>query len=309
MQVVIQVAVASTAALFIALSATMNALFLSSLGRTPVEVCLLAAVSFGSDVVKAVLPVLVVRAVIARAWGHCAIASLLLAIVVALSMASGTGFAALTRNSANSIRVSQADALRAHQKEFQDAEAAIGKLGTARQTPIIEASIAALMIDRRWTLSKFCSDVTTASLRKFCGELAALRSELAIAVTRDRLTAERRGTRRQIETLEAAGAGGESDPQAAAVAVLFGVDPSIPRRVLPIAVAVVLELGSVILVLLLAGPTVRRWRDPAETTAAASEITAVAIPVSVPHPPDMVGWQLRRNASKLSENRGGSHAR
>lgn len=309
MPIVIQVAVASTAALFIAVSAAMNALFLSSLGRTPVEMGLLAAVSIGSDVVKAVLPVLVVRAVIARAWGHCAIAGLLLAIVVALSLASGTGFAALARNSASSTRASQADALMAHQKEFQDVEVAIGRLGTARQTSIIEASIAAQMIDRRWSLSKFCSDVTTASARKFCGELATLRSELAIAVTRDRLTAERRGTRRQIETLQAAGAGGENDPQAAAVATLFGVDPSIPRRVLPIAVAVVLELGSVILVLLLAGPTVRRWRDPAGTAADTSDVPAVTIPVSVPHPADMVGWQLRRNASKLSDNRGGSHAR
>ena len=74
---------------------------------------------------------------------------------------------------------------------------------------------------------------------------------------------------------------------------------------MPIAVAVVLELGSVILILLLTGPTVRGWKEPVKAAIDAP----VTIPVSAPHPPDLVGRQLRRNASKLSDNRGESHAR
>jgi hypothetical protein len=89
------------ALMFIAVSAIMNALFLSSLGRTPLEVGLLAAVSLASDISKAVLPVLMVRAVWLRAWGNAAAAALLLMGVVALSLASGTGFALMRTRNAN----------------------------------------------------------------------------------------------------------------------------------------------------------------------------------------------------------------
>ena len=309
MNVFLLVAIAAAALVFIAVSAIMNALFLSSLGRTPVEVGLLAAVSIASDVVKAVLPVLVVRAVIMRAWTHCAIASLMLTVVVALSLASGTGFAALTRNTAVTVRDAQADDLAARRLELRDIETGIEGLAPSRQAAVVEAELAGLTVDRRWTLSKSCTDITLATTRKFCSEMSALRSELASAMARDRLTAERRGTRGRIDALQSAGAGGESDPQAVAIAALLGVDKSTPRLVLPVSIAAVLELGSVILVLLLIGPTVRRWKEPVDAPVAVPTARTVTIPVSVPHPPDMVGWQLRRNTSKLSDNRGGSHAR
>jgi len=305
MSLIVQATVAVAAALFIALSAVMNALFLSSLGRTAVEVGVLGAVSIASDLVKAVLPVLLVRAVMVKAWGHGAIASLLLAIAVALSLASGTGFAALTRHAVVANRDSQADALAARQTELRDIEAEIASLGVARHTAVVETEIAAQIIDRRWMMSKSCTDIMGTPQRTFCAGLATLRSEHATATARDRLAAERRGTRTKIESLQSAGAGGDSDPQAAAIAALLGVDRSMPRRVLPITVAVMLELGSVILMLLLAGPTVRGWKEPVDAPTA----TPVTIPVSAPHPPDLVGWQLRRNASKLSDNRGESHAR
>ena len=171
MSLVLQATVAGAALLFIAVSAIMNALFLSSLGRTPVEVGLLAAVSVAADLVKAVLPVLILRAIIARAWAHLVIASMMLAVVAALSLASGAGFAAVTRNSAVTLRVSQANTLAARQTELRDIEVGIAGLPQTRQTGVIETDIAAQTIDRRWALSKSCTDITTASVRKFCTEV------------------------------------------------------------------------------------------------------------------------------------------
>ena len=49
--------IAISAALFIALSATMNALFLSSLGRTAAEASILAVLSIAADMNNPVLPV------------------------------------------------------------------------------------------------------------------------------------------------------------------------------------------------------------------------------------------------------------
>ena len=56
----------TAAALFIAVSATMNSLFLGSLGRTPLEAGLFAAVSIAADLAKAVLPVALLAALARR---------------------------------------------------------------------------------------------------------------------------------------------------------------------------------------------------------------------------------------------------
>jgi hypothetical protein len=303
MSLVLQITMAAAALLFIAVSATMNALFLSSLGRTPVEVGLLAAVSVASDMVKAVLPVLIVRAVIIQAWWHFAIASVMLTVVVVLSLASGTGFAALTRNTAVSVRTAQGDELAAWQKELRDIDTAIDGLAPSRQAAVVEADIAGQTIDRHWTWSKSCTDITGASARKFCTGVSALRSELALATSRDQLTAKRSGTRSRIDVLQLAGAAGDSDPQSVAIAALLGVDKSTPRVVLPVSIAVVLELGGVILVLLLAGPTLIGWREPGTVPKPAPA------PVEVPMSADRAHWQRQRNKASLNGNRGESHER
>ncbi len=303
MSLVLQVTVASAALLFIAVSAMMNALFLSSLGRTPVEVGLLAAVSIASDMVKAVLPVLIVRAVIVRAWSHLAIASVMLTVVMAMSLASGTGFAALTRNAAVTVRGAEADELAALLRQLRDIEAGIDGLASSRQTAVVEADIAGQIIDRRWAWSKSCTDITGPSARKFCTGLSSLRSELALATSRDQLTAKRNGTRSRIDVLQLAGASGESDPQAVAIAALLGVDKSTPRLVLPVSIAVVLELGGVILVLLLAGPTLIGWRETGTLPKPAMS------PVEVPMSADRTHWQRQRNKAILNGNRGESHER
>ena len=303
MSLVLQATVAGAALLFIAVSAIMNALFLSSLGRTPVEVGLLAAVSIASDMVKAVLPVLIVRAVIVRAWAHCAIASVMLMVVVALSLASGTGFAASTRNASVTARGAQADELAARQKELRDIETGIAGLAAARQTAVVEADIAGLAIDRRWSLSKSCTDITAASTRKFCTDVSGLRSELASATARDQLTAERRDTRGRIDVLQSSGAAAESDPQATAIAAMLGVEKSTPRLVLTVSLAVVLELGSVFLVLLAAGPTLLSWREPGSIPA------PVPLPAEVPAQADRSHWRRQHDKAKVNGGWGGHHAR
>ena len=303
MSLILQATVASAALLFIAISAIMNALFLSSLGRTPIEVGLLAAVSVASDMVKAVLPVLIVRAIMIRAWSQCVIASVMLTVVVALSLASGTGFAALTRNAAVTTRDAQADELAARQRELRELEIGIEGLAPSRQTAVVEAAIAGLTIDRHWALSKSCTDITGPSARKFCTGLSTLKSELALATARDQLTAKRSGTRSGIDVLQMAGAGGDSDPQAAAIAALLGVDKSTPRLVLPVSIAVVLELGGVILVLLLADPTLIGWREPGTSPK------PMLVPAEVPMSADRTHWQRQRNKPILTGNRGESHER
>ena len=309
MSLILKLAIALAAVLFIGISATMNALFLSSLGQTSVEAALLASVSVAADVVKATLPVVIARAVAIRAWGHCAAAGVMLALVTALSVSSGAGFAALTRNVAVTSRIAQVEVLTARRKELREVDAQIEALAPSRAASVIEAEIAASAVDRRWQTSKSCSAFTTTSIRQFCAEVFKLRSELSVALVRDRLAAERSVTRAKVENLRATGAGAESDPQAVAIAALFGVDKSTPRLVLPVSVAVILELGSVILVLLLAGPTISRWNEPVTGPALVAHAKPATIPISPPLNGDIVGWQLKKNRTTLTSERGGIHAR
>ncbi len=227
----------------------------------------------------------------------------MLAVVVALSLASGTGFAALTRDAATAARKAKSDTLAARQRELHDLEARIAALAPTQPASVIETELAASHVSRHWTASKSCSVVDTASAQKFCGGVFKLRSSLASATERDRLTAERRATRARIEALQAEAAGSDIDPQATAIAALLGVDKSTPRLVLTTSLAVVLELGSVILVLLVAGPALLGWREP----GTAPEPTPV--PAEVPPSPERSHWHRQRNTAIVNGNRGNGHAR
>lgn len=309
MSLFVQASIAIAAAVFIAVSAVMNAVFLSSLGQTAMEASLLTAVSIAADIAKAILPVLVVRAIAVRAWWHCATATVMLALLVTMSLTSGTGFAALTRNAVTAIRQSHAERIDALRQRLQEIEASLTALPTARQLAVVTSEIEARKIEWAWTSTKGCTDITSAAGRRFCTALSALRNEAVVAEARDRLTAERSGTRVQLERLREAGAGGDHDPQATAVAALLKVDPALLRVVLPVWIAVVLELGAVALVLLWAGPTVRLWQEPNGYTALEEKTEVPVIQPPPPRPPDPVGWQLQRSRIKLEGGRDGSHAR
>lgn len=295
---VLKGAVVIAALVFIAVSALMNALFLSSLGRTGIEAGLLAAVSLASDTVKAVLPVLMVRAVNLRAWGHAAAAAVMLTVVVALSLASGTGFAALTRDGATATRESKAAMLMARKQELRDIESQMTALSPARPATVIDVELRGLQLDRRWMLTKSCQEPVSVSGRQFCAAVSKIQQELATARARDELVATRQRLINGIEELQRVGAGTESDPQVAALAELFGVDRILPRVIITSSIAVILELGSVILVLLVAGPTLRDWREPGEMQEPR--------PVSAETPlqSDRLHWRRQRDKAGLVQNSG-----
>lgn len=304
MTLALRAAVLSAAFLFIVVSAAMNATFLSSLGRSTFESCLFAVVSIAADIAKAVLPVLIVRAIALRAWGQCATASVMISVVVALSLASGTGFTALTRGTVVAERETQTMHLVTQKQDLVEAEARIAALPPARPVSIIEAELNGTRVDPRWSWSKSCADIRSPAIQKFCAEVSRLRTELATATARDSLTARRQGLRDGIRALGQAGAGTESDPQASAIAALLGIDRSLPRLVMTSSIAVVLELGSIFLILLAAGPTLR------DQVAPPGPSKPVTLSPEIPNPEQRAYWQKRREMSRLKAGEGvTNHAR
>lgn len=304
MQVGVQGALALAAVLFIVVSMIMNALFMSSLGRTSLEIGLLASVSVAADIVKVVLPIVIMRALCLRAWVHASFAITMLVVVVVLSLVSGTGFVALTRGGAAAVRDTKSEMLASRKQQLREIETRIATLTAARPSSIVEAELAGLRNDRRWSQSRLCVDVTAPSLRQFCAEISRLRVELATAGEFDKLIIDRERLRGEGETLGQAGVGSDSDPQVNSIAVFLGINPSLPRTLLSVFVAGLLELGSVTLVLLAAGPAVRGWQEPI------IDPPSPPVTAEVPTQPDRAYWRRQRERDfPQAFAGGGEHAR
>lgn len=294
--------IATAALLFVALSATINALFLSSLGRTPVEVSVLAALSIGADVAKAGLPIVAVRAAIVRAWGHLIASSLMLVLVVVLSLASGVGFASITRSAATSAREVRAEQIATVRRDLLETEAKLDRLPAARAVAVVDTLLEGLRIDRRWLATKACTDVTSPQGRLICTDITNLNSERAQAVERARLEGLRAALRER-QTALSDGLGGEIDPQSSAVGALLGVDGATPRRALSVFLAIVIEAGSVLLIFLLMGPALAGWRPPEEIPPPAP------LPAVIPQARDVARWQQGQAKARVATEALGSHAR
>lgn len=300
MSSIVKGAVLAAALLFIAISASINALFLSSFGRSPLETGLLTGISIAGDVVKAVLPVVLARSIALRAWGQASLCSVMLAIAISMSLASGLGFAAAMRSDIVGVREGAAAALLAREAELADIEQRLTALPAARTVSEIVADLEAARLDGMWMRSKSCAQIAGASVRPFCERLVRLRGEHDAAAERERHIASRKVLRELIAGMRKSGSASELDPQVAALADLLGVPRQTARVLLTGGIAIVLELGSIILILLAAGSALRDWRETGR-----QPLTPQA-PVAVPASTDRIHWQRQRTRETLT-NRGMPH--
>lgn len=293
----VKVIVIVAAGLFVCGSASMNALFIASFGRTPVETGVLVTVSVAADAIKVVLPVLLLRALALRLWGQACGAGLLLAVVTAMSLVSGVGFAALTRGQWTTAREAASAARTTHAADLKILEDRLAGLMPSRSMAHIDNDLAAAMLNPQWRTSNGCaqnSDARAATIlsrtaRLFCADVSNLRNERATAMERTSLLAERQTLRNELSKL--AGAPADADPQGHALAQMIGVAPHVPRMMLTVATALMLELGAMILVVLAAGPTVKGWVDPRDVP------TPAVPPAELPKSVDRLHWQRRQQRS------------
>ncbi len=279
----------------------MNALFLSSFGRSSIETGLLAGVSIAGDAVKAVLPVLLVRMITQRAWGQASLCGLMLAVAIAMSVASGFGFSAKMRSGSMTVQENASAALKAQEGELADLEQRLAALPAARTVSAVTTDIDAAKLDRAWVASKSCVQVAGAVTRQFCERVIRLRGELAAATERERHQENRKTLRETIGALRQSGSAGDSDPQSSALAELFGIDRKTPRLVITTAMALVLELGSIVLILLAAGSPLRGWHEPGREPKVPQE------PIPVPASADRTHWHRQRQSTVLPTKRGVPH--
>lgn len=295
------------AALFLVVSAVMNCLFLSSLGRNEIEAYLFGAISIAADMAKAVLPVLVAKALALRLWDRAALAGVMLMAVMGLSLVSGLGFAAMTREDVVAQRSTRSGERQALLSDLARLEPRLGALSAAREAAVVEADLATLSVNRRYAASKGCAAIEGTAAREFCSEVMKLRGELSTAQERQKLIEERDQLRGKLAALPATASQGSVDPQSSSLAGLLGMPERVVRGGLTFGLAVVLELGSVILVLIASAPLVAR-KPKRRAPSKLKEQAVSTIPAVLPVQPDRQKWH-RDRAKRIGGGLNGGAAR
>ncbi|MCV0370208.1 hypothetical protein [Filomicrobium sp.] len=225
-------------------SAAMNYLFLSSLGKTPLEGHVLGAASASADVLKALLPVFIAWSWQSRRFVAAAAGSLAFAFFAGFSLVSAIGFAADNRG----VLIQARDDISGEYIRVQDmrtyADVQRKALPAHRAGDIVTQEIERHRQNRRWKSTNACTDATEELSRDYCAAYFSLRAELSSAEEAERLTSEIKSLDAQLARLRAQGAGQDSDPQVSLLSRITGEEKEAVRLALIIAVALLVEIGA-----------------------------------------------------------------
>jgi len=227
-----------------AVSAAMNFLFLSSLGKTPLEGQVLGAASAAADVLKALLPFYIAWSWQARRLVAAFAGTLAFAFIAGFSLMSAIGFAADNRGFLVGKRDELAGAYERMQRDLKAFESQRAALPQARPPSVVEQDIERLRQNRRWSATKSCADATETESRDYCAGYFALRSELAAGQERARLSSEIAALELQAETLRQQGSGQDGDPQVTVLSRMSGLGKEPVRLALTVGVALLVEIGA-----------------------------------------------------------------
>ncbi|MCD8571198.1 MAG: hypothetical protein LRY76_06715 [Alphaproteobacteria bacterium] len=244
MQALISMAGSAAALVLCAVSAAMNYLFLSSLGKTPLEGQVLGAASASADVLKALLPFFIAWSWQARRLIAAVSGSLAFAFFAGFSLLSAIGFAADNRGALVQERADLSSAYARVQDMRAYADAQRKALPTHRASAIVSEEIARHRQNRRWASTKGCTDATEKLSRDYCAAYFSLRAERATAQEAERLASEIGALDAEASRLRAQGAGNDSDPQVSLLSRILGQEKEPVRLTLIIAVALLVEIGA-----------------------------------------------------------------
>jgi len=235
---------ALAALVLLGVSAAMNYLFLSALGKTPVEAHVLGAASAAADLLKAVLPFLIFWAWRAGRISVALPGLLVWALFTVFSLLSAIGFAAGNREAVSDSRTATAQRYETVRLNLAAALKEREALPEHRARAIVAAAIEAHKQHRRWASTKSCRNATVPDSRTYCRAYFALRAELAAAKKNAALAAKIEDLRAQAWGLREAGGKREPEPQVELLARLFGLERDPVRLALILLIAGLVELGA-----------------------------------------------------------------
>lgn len=304
-RIVIAIIIAA-ALVFVGVSGVMNAVFLASLGSTRLEAGLLIAFSVANDAAKVALPVIVVHAFGERYMFRFIAACVMMIVVVTVSVLSGLGFVATLREVNNATHEASKTSRAALQVEAEQVEQRLSAVAMVPAAAVITQELTAAETDRQFLWSAQCTAPKTVATRRYCADLQGKRIVLAQAEARDALLAERARIGRQRDELGGGVGLVDGEAQVATLAAAAGVTANSVRAALAVGLAVVLEIGSFVLISLAAALTANRSgvATPVEGKAEALG-SGLEAGLPVPLPVNTNGalyWQRQRFSHRLGKD-------
>ena len=237
------------AGVLLAVSCAMNYRFGFSLGRTEFDGQIYGAASAAADCMKALVPFFFFAAIRNRMWSQAVASALVWVVVMAYSLTSALGHAALNRLDTTGQRAATVQNYKDHRADLARAKEQLSWIPQHRPAQTVQSDIDALKNERAWSFTKGCTDVSGAKGRGFCQKYHALTAEFASAEQSIALEARIADVETKIAQSSGVAVISEADPQAAVLTKLAAIlTPSIKvedvQTGLAVFIALLLEVGS-----------------------------------------------------------------
>jgi hypothetical protein len=232
------------AGILLAVSAAMNYRFGFSLGKTALDGQIYGMASAAADCFKALIPFFFFAALRNRMWSQAFAAALVWTVVVAYSMTSALGHAALNRLDTTGQRAVEAAAYKDLRADSKRAQEQLAWIPAHRPGETVAAEVNVLKAQRYWVVTKECTLVTGKGTRDFCQQFHKLNAELASAQQSEKLETRIADIGSKLAKASGGTAMAEADPQASVLAKISGLDVSTVQTALTIFVALLIEVGS-----------------------------------------------------------------
>ncbi len=286
------------AGVLLAVSAAMNWRFGFSLGRTEFDGQIYGAASAAADCMKALVPFFFFAALRTKMWSQAAASALVWVVVMAYSMTSALGHAALNRLDTAGQRAATVQTYKDHRADLKRAQEQLSWIPQHRPAQAVQSQIDSVKADRAWRWTKGCTKVTGPKGRSYCQKYHGFTAELASAEQASVLEARIADTQAKLAQSDGATVMSEADPQAAVLAKLAGVFmPSIKvedvQTALTVFIALLLEVGSAFGMYV----AFSQWRLYDSYAPAAPNIAPVSTAVAAEPPPKAVAITKPRSGA------------
>jgi hypothetical protein len=198
---------------------------------------------------KALVPFFFFAALRTKMWAQAAASVLVWVVVMAYSLTSALGHAALNRLDTAGQRAATVQTYKDHRADLTRAKEQLSWIPQHRPAQAVQSDIAAFKSEKPWRWTKGCTKVKGPKGRSYCQKYHGFTAELASAEQASVLEARIAATQVKLAQSEGASVMSEADPQAAVLAKLAGaVLPSVKvedvQTALTVFIALLLEVGS-----------------------------------------------------------------
>jgi hypothetical protein len=232
------------AGILLVVSAAMNYRFGFSLGKTALDGQIYGLASAAADCFKALVPFFFFAALRNKMWSQALAAALVWTVVVAYSMTSALGHAALNRLDTTGQRAVDSANYKDLRADSKRAQEQLAWIPAHRPAETVAAEMDVLKAQRMWAVTKECTATTGRTGRDFCQQFHKLSAELASGQQSKKLEARIAEIGSKLASTTGTSAMAEADPQASVLAKLAGVDVTTVQTALTVFVALLIEIGS-----------------------------------------------------------------